>query len=869
MTVTSFLITWIDPFFIFMKNQFLTSAVFLLVAFLIWALLRRRMSSHLFYALFLLVILQAAIPFSFEFSRSSIGPYSGNDEIRLVEFFFSAKENVLGLFSFIEDMGQDTLMGFLYTDDNPLGTTSLWFLLIAMMIRVIWLFFLFKLLYLLSWNFFLSSRWVSRLAPVDTDSVGIDYDELIKFADIRRNVPLLFSDTIHSPMAIGLLKPCIVVPTDFFDLVTPAQAKWMLLHELSHISRKDLWISLLQRVVQQLHLFNPFIWIANITVDRFRELSCDDTALKYCSISENECCEGLLTLLSHKHNKSEQWIISASLFSPLSEMTTRFQHILNKNKLLYSRLSLGSLILLAMIFILISPSILIQEKDVPIETFVQSIVPTVDTSTQKGILSGRILNADTQKAISADVCLIQKDDFRGALSYRTKSDKDGQFTLSEISPGDYTLQVIAPEYQIFDTYTVDRILSQRNYVSIYPSITLKDYVVKLQPAVRAQLKVLSPTGTPVHDADVTCFISSNRFPFTGKTNKEGILSLPHLPPIGNIALVVRKNGYGEWIGETKIAKEYTIRLHHPKTIYGKISNRESKRVISDISVFYSPGLLFDKVTADPFFVQRKIKTDHEGNYQIQNLGPYPYTLSLNGDQVAHGKNRPQQLFDTPPKEVFLQDANSVESRVDIVSQPLDLRGKIVLKIKTPDNTPVTGIQATVSIMQFADHLYNEKRYYPAAATNRVVFSNERGEIVIQDIVPYESFAVKLSSDHYSVASEMVDETGLLTSKTLSRTSEGSYVIVMNLTCQITGTVIDYTSKHPINNATVEIIGLDNDCVVSLHTLETGTFSTHGLLPQKYRIKIRAEAYTETQYDSVPAFAGKRTNLIPIELKPIN
>jgi hypothetical protein len=57
------------------------------------------------------------------------------------------------------------------------------------------------------------------------------------------------------------------------------QLRAVLLHELAHIKRGDLWMNLAQTILQIVYFYNPFVWIANAIIRRIREQAVDEMVL--------------------------------------------------------------------------------------------------------------------------------------------------------------------------------------------------------------------------------------------------------------------------------------------------------------------------------------------------------------------------------------------------------------------------------------------------------------------------------------------------------------------------------------------------------------------------------------------------------------
>lgn len=116
--------------------------------------------------------------------------------------------------------------------------------------------------------------------PVDE---YIEFTEVKKKLNIKRHIPLKKSDDLTAPMLVGVIKPVIYVP----DRDIGSKALTMIfMHELTHYKRHDLlykWFSLL---VNALHWFNPFAYIAARNINQACELSCDESVTKDMSDEE-------------------------------------------------------------------------------------------------------------------------------------------------------------------------------------------------------------------------------------------------------------------------------------------------------------------------------------------------------------------------------------------------------------------------------------------------------------------------------------------------------------------------------------------------------------------------------------------------------
>jgi beta-lactamase regulating signal transducer with metallopeptidase domain len=71
---------------------------------------------------------------------------------------------------------------------------------------------------------------------------------------------LLVSGRIRVPLSCGIFRPTIVIPADLCRSENAAHLRWVFLHELTHLERRDARTSLLFGLAQTLYFFCPLFW---------------------------------------------------------------------------------------------------------------------------------------------------------------------------------------------------------------------------------------------------------------------------------------------------------------------------------------------------------------------------------------------------------------------------------------------------------------------------------------------------------------------------------------------------------------------------------------------------------------------------------
>ena len=94
-----------------------------------------------------------------------------------------------------------------------------------------------------------------------------------------RPVRLCHSERVKVPTAIGFLKPVVVMPVWALQELSAAELNSILVHELTHLRRRDDWTNLAQQILKALLFFHPAVWWIEGKLALEREMACDDAVL--------------------------------------------------------------------------------------------------------------------------------------------------------------------------------------------------------------------------------------------------------------------------------------------------------------------------------------------------------------------------------------------------------------------------------------------------------------------------------------------------------------------------------------------------------------------------------------------------------------
>ena len=143
---------------------------------------------------------------------------------------------------------------------------------------------------------------------------------------INQKVKILVSDDCLIPFVWGVFKSVIVVPSMYFTRLSQQEIESILLHELTHIRRRDFLVNLVQIIIESLLFFNPATWWLSGQMKRQREFCCDDSVQQQMS-NQSTYLKALYKVALFSINERPDY--SIALFKQNSELIMRMKRMLN------------------------------------------------------------------------------------------------------------------------------------------------------------------------------------------------------------------------------------------------------------------------------------------------------------------------------------------------------------------------------------------------------------------------------------------------------------------------------------------------------------------------------------------------------------
>ena len=147
---------------------------------------------------------------------------------------------------------------------------------------------------------------------------------------LKNRVELRLSETAISPSVCGLFKPTILIPKTLAEKINVNDLKAILLHELAHIKRYDLWVNLVQAILQIIYIYNPLLWIANIVIRNVREQAVDEMVLVAMGEQAEEYPKTLLNISRYSFGSATLSLRLIGVAESKKALFSRIKHITTK-----------------------------------------------------------------------------------------------------------------------------------------------------------------------------------------------------------------------------------------------------------------------------------------------------------------------------------------------------------------------------------------------------------------------------------------------------------------------------------------------------------------------------------------------------------
>jgi len=479
---------------------------------------------------------------------------------------------------------------------------------------------------------------------------------------IRRDVSLLETEAVTSPVLYGLFRHRILLPWGFANRFSPVELRHVLLHELAHVKRGDLWLNWLVTALQIVHWFNPLMWLGFARLRADRELACDELALLRSGADTGRDYGRTMLKLLEDFARPKAMPGLVGILEDKQQMRRRVRMIAH-----FRRPSRWSA--LALVPITALGLVLLTDAQVPATKPTEAVPPT-NAEAARMIL--RVLDDETGNPISG--AAIQANYFFAG----------GQMEGHELISNTNGVATIPAAERVETVQGMNIFITPKHFVPIVVSWSRREmppqeYAVRMKPAVNIGGRVVDETGQPVSGVhisisspDASGHTGRERFAFNSghaaaHTDADGRWRWPHLPrEMTNFWFALTATNYMATDVYAEVIEDLTKKngIHGIQTFHltntsgltnletviyrgfsltGQVINREQQPVA---------GTLVREVHNRNYRYRVQAVTDDRGEFALHGLKHQPTTLVAEAEGFSP-KAEQIELHVGPNKHTFL------------------------------------------------------------------------------------------------------------------------------------------------------------------------------------------------------------------------
>jgi len=293
-------------------------------------------------------------------------------------------------------------------------------------------------------------RTARRACPLEDRQWTALLQELCSAHDITRKPKLLVSSAPVMPLTFGLFQPHILLPSDCLQWPVLRQ-RAVLLHELAHIQRRDIYAQLFASLTAALWWFQPLCWTSRRSLRRESERACDAVVLA-SGVRPSDYAAELLSI-AQEFSPGKLWSSAAVTMARRGELESRLNAILDPQPFQKARkLAVPAICVLTILTVTASAVTVLPEQQLktPIDT-------PGGSPMKRTIFSGLLASAGLSAATiggslfdpggvaipSAKASLLNPDT---AVTVESTTSPDGKFVFDNLPAGQYILRVEKPGF---------------------------------------------------------------------------------------------------------------------------------------------------------------------------------------------------------------------------------------------------------------------------------------------------------------------------------------------------------------------------------------------------------------------------------------
>lgn len=244
----------------------------------------------------------------------------------------------------ISDTASETPINYIFTPRNTYFPST------AVILFVVWQL---GMILVLGFNIISYVLYVRRLNKCNRSADRQETELLNNLLERKNTLRLYKNSIVKTPILIGFFRPAIILPDKEYE---DMKLRNILMHEIAHMKRHDIFVKWLLIFAGAIHWFNPLIYFVRREINKACELACDESVINRFDISEMQQYGD--TLIAVAADSIRKMPLSITMFEDKKNLKERLGAIMKHKKPSKGTVIAASVILVTVICVILGLSVL-------------------------------------------------------------------------------------------------------------------------------------------------------------------------------------------------------------------------------------------------------------------------------------------------------------------------------------------------------------------------------------------------------------------------------------------------------------------------------------------------------------------------------
>lgn len=238
-------------------------------------------------------------------------------------------KSIYDIVQWISDTASQKLVNLVFAPQNENGQDIRQITYFPSTAVILFIFWQLGMSLVLGFHIICYVSYVRRINKYNISADRQEIDLLDNLLERKSTLRLYKNPIVATPILIGFFRPAVILPDKKYE---DMKLRNILMHEIIHMKRHDIFVKWLLILVGAIHWFNPFVYFVRREMNKACELACDESVIKRFDISEMQQYGDTLIAVAADSIRKMPLSYSITMFEDKENLKERLDAIMKHKK---------------------------------------------------------------------------------------------------------------------------------------------------------------------------------------------------------------------------------------------------------------------------------------------------------------------------------------------------------------------------------------------------------------------------------------------------------------------------------------------------------------------------------------------------------